>query len=94
MSKKTEKPYKWNGYEIVYHKDLSNMIKNIEGVMLTIIDASCPDKEQREAVKSLVRNGIWKERERLSTMSATIESLKIADKCGLDQQGCISTKKK
>ena len=33
--------------------------RNLEGQMLTIIDASFPDREQREAVKSLVRQAVW-----------------------------------
>jgi hypothetical protein len=34
-------------------------IQRIEGQMLTIMDASFMDKEQREAVKSIVRSNIW-----------------------------------
>lgn len=34
-------------------------IRRIEGQMLTIIDAAFTDREQREAVKSIVRSNIW-----------------------------------
>ena len=34
-------------------------MRNLEGKLLTIIDATFQDKYQREAHKSLVRNEIW-----------------------------------
>lgn len=34
-------------------------IRNLEGKLLTIVDASFQDREQRRAVKSLVRRAIW-----------------------------------
>lgn len=39
--------------------DLTELFRHIEGKMLTIVDASFPDKDQREAVKSLVRVSLW-----------------------------------
>jgi len=44
-----------NYYALLQYEE----IRRIEGQMLTIIDASFTDKEQREAVKSLVRSNIW-----------------------------------
>ena len=34
-------------------------IRNLEGKLLTVVDASFQDREQRRAVKSLVRRAIW-----------------------------------
>jgi hypothetical protein len=34
-------------------------IRNLDGRLLTIIDASFSDREQRRAVKNLVRNALW-----------------------------------
>lgn len=34
-------------------------LRNLEGKMLTIIDASFQDKEQRKAVKDIMRRTIW-----------------------------------
>jgi hypothetical protein len=45
-----------NGYFALLTYD---EIQRVEGRILTIVDASFPDKEQREAVKSLVRTSIW-----------------------------------
>ena len=44
---------------------LSEIIKSIEGMVLTIIDSSLSDKQQREATKSIVRQMIWKNVERI-----------------------------
>jgi hypothetical protein len=35
-------------------------VSHLEGELLTVIDASFADKSQREAIKSLVRNTIWR----------------------------------
>lgn len=40
---------------VLEHSDLSQ----VEGRILTIIDASFTDRQQREAVKSLVRVALW-----------------------------------
>lgn len=34
-------------------------IRSLEGRLLTIMDASFTDREQRKAAKDLVRNAIW-----------------------------------
>lgn len=44
-----------NYYALLQYEE----IRRLEGQMLTIVDASFTDKEQREAVKSIVRNNIW-----------------------------------
>lgn len=36
-----------------------NDIRNLEGRMLTIVDASFQDAQQRKAVKDIVRETIW-----------------------------------
>lgn len=38
---------------------LGAFVSHLQGTILTIIDASYTDREQREAVKSLVRNALW-----------------------------------
>lgn len=35
-------------------------ISHLEGELLTVVDASFADKQQREAIKSLIRNTIWR----------------------------------
>ena len=35
------------------------LMKNLEGRLLTLIEATTSDKTQREALKSLVRQNIW-----------------------------------
>lgn len=35
-------------------------LSHLEGELLTVIDASFADKTQREAIKSLIRNTVWK----------------------------------
>lgn len=42
-------------YAILHYDE----IRNLEGKILTIIDASFTDVKQREAVKSLIRESIW-----------------------------------
>ena len=56
----------WNGYERYENykaetnsQDFSSLIRQIEGQMLTIADASFVDQEQRRAVKSLIKNTLW-----------------------------------
>ena len=39
--------------------------KKFEGELLTIVDSVCSNDRQAESVKSLMRNCIWKYRERL-----------------------------
>ena len=34
-------------------------ISELEGKMLTLVDASIPDREQRKALKDLVRQTVW-----------------------------------
>jgi len=47
----------WGGnyYGMVTHENL----KNLEGKILTLIDASFQDKEQRKAVKDIARRTFW-----------------------------------
>ena len=51
--KKTIKQEEKNYFKAQY---LYDMLSHLQGEILTTIDASFGDKEQREAVKSLVRN--------------------------------------
>ena len=44
---------------IVSGSNLENLAKSIEGQVLTIIEATQPNKEQLEAQKSLFRRAIW-----------------------------------
>lgn len=37
----------------------TEIMKGIEGRMLTVADASTEDEKKREAIKSLIRNAIW-----------------------------------
>lgn len=67
-----EHPEDWRSYEIfdsgfetskniVSRAVYSGIdISHLEGELLTLIDASFAEKEQREAIKSLVRNTIWR----------------------------------
>lgn len=55
-------------------------LKRVEGELLTIIEASIPEKKQCEAVKSLVRNSIgylysWVDHEPLSQASVNYGSV-------------------
>lgn len=36
-----------------------SQFRELEGVLLTVVDASFSDKQQREAVKSIVRRGMY-----------------------------------
>ena len=47
-------------FEFVFN-NLRSHRKHIEGKVLTIIDASISDHEQRKAMKDLVRKAIWEE---------------------------------
>ena len=47
-------------FEFVFN-NLRGHRKNLEGKILTIIDASISDHEQRKAMKDLVRKSIWEE---------------------------------
>ena len=40
---------------------VKEIFSHIEGRLLTIVDASIFDKEQRNAIKSLVRQAVWEE---------------------------------
>lgn len=42
-------------YAAIYYQD----IQHLEGKILTIVDASFVDREQRKAVKDLIRRAIW-----------------------------------
>lgn len=44
------------------NSNLYNEQQYLLGVLLTIVDASFPDREQREAVKSLVRQAVWNQK--------------------------------
>lgn len=39
--------------------NVADFLSNLEGKILTISDASLPDKKQNEAVKSIIRNTVW-----------------------------------
>lgn len=41
--------------------DVSSFLSNLEGKLLTIIDASYFNEKQNQAIKSLIRNNIWSE---------------------------------
>jgi hypothetical protein len=47
-----------NGYDVEY-KFFSFGISQLEGKMLTLIEASIQDTEQRKALKDIVRQTIW-----------------------------------
>ena len=57
MSKKPEVAEQMN--EDTSYSDHRRATKEIEGKLLTIIDATFNDKEQRNAQKSIIRNTIW-----------------------------------
>lgn len=44
---------------IISNDSLENLIKSIEGQVLTIIEATTSNKEQLDAQKSLFRRAIW-----------------------------------
>ena len=48
---------KWGGnyYGLVSY----DMLRNLEGKMLTIVDATFSDKEQRKATKDIIRRTFW-----------------------------------
>ena len=53
---------RYDNYEAkINSRDLTELTKNIEGRMLTIVDASFSDIRQRLAVKSLITNSLWKD---------------------------------
>jgi len=60
-----EKPY------LIWHDNLRGIVKNIEGKILTLIDASINDKEQREAVKSIARQSLWNSVENIRLLELT-----------------------
>ena len=53
-----------------FQNESYRITQHLEGKLLTIVDASFPDREQREAVKSLVRNAIWDNRFPMSVIIA------------------------
>lgn len=57
-------------------------ISNLEGQLLTIIDTAFQDKEQRESVKSLVRNTLWsfnsKQEDKVKAMFESTEDVSTA----------------
>jgi hypothetical protein len=57
LSAKGKDGYLWEGnyYGLLSYESL----QNLEGKMLTIVDASFQDKDQRKAVKDIVRRTIW-----------------------------------
>jgi hypothetical protein len=50
----------------VYTYELNQTFRNIEGKILTIVDAMSADNSQKEALKSLIRSAIWDTADRLS----------------------------
>ena len=40
-------------------KDLTALVGNLEGQWLTIVDATFSDREQRRAMKDIIRKTIW-----------------------------------
>lgn len=70
MSKNSEPlvGWTWDKYDryeqyqgTVRSSDFTDYTRYIEGMMLTIVDASFSDPKQREAVKSLVKRSLWVE---------------------------------
>lgn len=52
-------------------------ISHLEGELLTIIDAAFADKQQRESIKSLIRNTVWQFNSRQEKkIQAMYESIK------------------
>jgi len=49
----------WSSEKFSNVKLEMNDISNLVGQLLTITDASFQDKQQREAVKSLIKNTVW-----------------------------------
>ena len=47
-------------YYLVSAGYLNNTTKNLEGRLLTLVEAITEDKEKREAVKSLVKSELWR----------------------------------
>lgn len=45
--------------------DMCYFVSNIEGRILTVIDASITEPKQKEAVKSLIRQFVWKDFDRV-----------------------------
>lgn len=46
--------------------EITDMVSHLQGEMLTIVEASMPEGKQLEALKSLVRNSLWKTQEVVS----------------------------
>jgi hypothetical protein len=40
-------------------REVGNLLQNKLGIILTIIDGCIPDKEQRKAIKDLIRRDYW-----------------------------------
>lgn len=40
-------------------KDLNSFVSHLQGKVLTVVDASVGDKDQKEAIKSLLRSALW-----------------------------------
>lgn len=56
----------WGNYQTLFQsKNVVSLYKNIMGEFLTLIDATFPDKEQREAQKSIVRRMLSQHKETL-----------------------------
>lgn len=90
----THKDGEDNGYYLISHDNLFEFMKKLEGKLLTIVEASYSDKEQRESVKSLVRENLWREFQRLSLMSACEDNLKIVNCTNkIDNSGLMGASK-
>jgi len=59
----------------VFQDESYRVTQHLEGKLLTIVDASFPDVQQREAVKSLVRNAIWDNRFPMSIIIAQFSKM-------------------
>lgn len=59
MGKKKIEPNSNVGFNEVEYKFYSYSIGILEGKMLTLIEASIQDTEQRKALKDIVRQTIW-----------------------------------
>lgn len=59
------------------------MIKNLEGKLLTLCDATFTNKEQRESFKSIVKDNIW------TVLSNGVESTQAFYKIANMQEGVL-----
>ena len=51
---------KYNNHSTtISSKNMTSLFRHLEGSMLTIVEASVVDPEQRRAVKSIVKDRLW-----------------------------------